>query len=38
MFEIQTFAGSKEQAKVIVDNWNTKAEEIYPKMLDLLTK
>jgi len=38
MFEIQTFAGSKEQAKSIVDNWNNRAEEIYPKILELLTK
>lgn len=38
IFELQTFAGSKEQAKSIVDNWNSKAEEIYPKILDLLTK
>lgn len=38
MFELQTFAGSKDQAKSIVDNWNTKAEEIYPKILELLTK
>ena len=38
MFEVQTFAGSKEQAKTIVDNWNTNATEIYPKILELLTK
>ena len=38
MFEIQTFAGSKEQAKSIVDNWNNKAEDIYPKILELLTE
>lgn len=38
MFEIQTFAGSKEQAKSIVDNWNNKAAEIYPKILELLTE
>ena len=37
-FEIQTFAGSKEQAKAIVDNWNNKAEDIYPKILELLTE
>ena len=38
LFEIQTFAGSKEQAKSIVDNWNTKAEKIYPEILEILTK
>ena len=38
VFEIQTFACSKEQAKAIVDNWNNKAEDIYPKILELLTE
>ena len=38
MFEVQTFAGSKEQAKNIVDNWNSNATEIYPKILEILTK
>ena len=38
MFELQTFAGSKEQAKSIVDNWNNNAEEIYPKILKILTE
>ena len=38
VFEIQTFAGSKEHAKAIVDNWTNKAEDIYPKILELLTE
>ena len=38
LFEIQTFAGSKEQAKAIVDNWNNRATEIYPKILDLISE
>lgn len=38
MFETQIYTGSKEQAKTIVDNWNNNAEEIYPKILELLTK
>ena len=38
VFEIQTLAGTKEQAKAIVDNWNNKAETIYPKILGLLTE
>ena len=37
LFEVQTYAGSKEQAKSIVDNWNNRATEIYPKILELLT-
>ena len=38
VFEVQTFAGSKEQAKTIVDNWNNNAEELYPKILEILTQ
>ena len=38
IFEVKTVAGSKERAKLIVDNWNSKASEIYPKILDLLSK
>lgn len=38
IFEIQTFAGSRDQAKVIIDNWKNKSEEIYPKILEILTK
>ncbi len=38
MFELQTFAGSKEQAKSIVDNWNNNAEKIYPQILKILTE
>ncbi len=37
-FEVKTFAGSREQAKAIVDNWNKNAVKIYPKMLKMLTK
>ena len=36
IFEIQTFAGSNEQAKKIADNWREHAKEIYPKIMDLL--
>lgn len=35
-FEIQTFATSTEQAKVIVDNWMHNADLIYPKILEIL--
>lgn len=36
VFEIKTFAYSREQAKEFVDNWKNNAEKIYPKVLDLL--
>lgn len=38
IFDLQTHAGSREQAKKIVDNWNNSAVDIYPKILELLTK
>ena len=37
IFEVKTFAGSREQAKEIVNNWNNNADEMYPKILDILT-
>lgn len=36
VFEVQTFAGSNEQAKRIADNWRKNAREIYPKIIELL--
>lgn len=36
IFEVSTFAGSRENAKKIVDNWNKNANAIFPKILDLL--
>ena len=36
IFEVKTFAGSRERAKRIVDNWKQNASEIYPKILNLL--
>ena len=36
IFDLQAHAGSREQAKKIVVNWNTKATEVYPKLLELL--
>lgn len=38
LFEIETFAGSCEQAQKIVDNWLENATEIYPQILNILTK
>lgn len=36
IFEVKTFAGSRERAKRIVDNWNKNASKIYPKILNIL--
>ena len=36
VFELKAFAGSNEQAKKIADNWRKNANEIYPKILNLL--
>lgn len=38
VFEVKTFAGSREQAKEIVDNWKENAEKLYPEILNILTK
>ena len=37
IFEVSTFAGSREQAKAISDNWKENAINIYPKIINLLT-
>ena len=36
IFELKVFAGSNEQAKAIADNWKQNANEIYPKIINLL--
>ena len=36
IFDLQAHAGSREQAKNIVENWNNNATELYPKLLQLL--
>lgn len=36
IFDLQAHAGSREQAKNIVENWNNNATDIYPKLLELL--
>ena len=36
VFNIETYADSKSQAKQIVNNWNKNAEKIYPEILKLL--
>ena len=38
IFSVKTFAGSRERAKRIVDNWNDNAKSIYPEILNLLLK
>lgn len=38
LFEVNVFAGSPEHAKTICDNWENNAENIYPKIIDLLEK
>ena len=38
IFEVKTIAGSRDQAKEIVDNWNDNANSMYPKILNILTK
>ncbi len=36
IFEVSTFASSREHAKAISDNWKENAVDIYPKMIHLL--
>lgn len=36
IFDLQALAGSPEQAKTIVDNWNKNCIDLYPKILELL--
>lgn len=36
IFEVSTFAGSRDRAKQISDNWKNNANNIYPKIMDLL--
>lgn len=36
VFDLEADAGSGEQAKRIVENWNNNAAELYPKILEIL--
>lgn len=36
IFEVSIFAGSRDRAKKITNNWQNNASEIYPKILALL--
>ena len=37
VFEVKTFAGSRNEAKTIVDNWQNHASIIYPQIINSLT-
>ena len=36
IFEVKTYAGSRERAKKIVDNWKNNANTMYPNILNIL--
>lgn len=36
IFEVETFAGSRDRAKKICDNWRANATKIYPQIINLL--
>lgn len=36
IFEVSTFAGSRDRAKQISDNWKNNANTIYPQIMNLL--
>ena len=36
LFELQAFAGSRESAKKITENWQNNANSLYPQILDIL--
>lgn len=36
IFEVKTFAGSRERAKRIVENWKQNANTLYPQILNML--
>ena len=38
IFEVKTFATSLEQSKLIVNNWKNHSSDIYPKVLEIITK
>ena len=37
VFEVKTFAGSRNEAKAMVDNWQNHANIIYPQIINSLT-
>lgn len=38
IFDLKVFAGSREQAQSLVDNWKANAENIYPAILEIINK
>ncbi len=36
IFNIDAYAGSREQAKKMVENWTKNAEKLYPKILNII--
>lgn len=38
IFSVETFAGSREQAKFISENWEQNAVTLYPKLLKILNE
>lgn len=38
IFELNIYCSSQEQAKIIADNWQKNAIELYPQFIDLLTQ
>lgn len=36
IFEVSTFAGTRDRAKQISDNWKNNANSLYPKIINLL--
>lgn len=38
VFDLKIYAGSREQAKKIIENWENNAENLYPDILKLISK
>ena len=38
LFELNIYCASKEQAKLIADNWKLHADEYYPQIINMMTK
>jgi len=38
LFELNIYSASKEQARIISDNWKMHANDYYPKIIEMITK
>lgn len=38
LFELNIYCASQDQARVIADNWKKHADELYPEIIQMLTK